>query len=186
VPNHESNNVVIIGAPANVRLFIEMAFVEPGETYPDAPEETNTRDIPLLNFDLIVPEPANIEKGGCNGQHEEGVICWYAWHLENWGTKWGAYEHSHFQLRFIDSGNPAEGIYARLDLRFETAWSQPTPIFEAIERRWNVKVHAVTQDEGGFPDVEYGDPYGEDLIRKVTTFEFDEWRTEVAESEVQG
>jgi hypothetical protein len=180
MPNHETNNVVIIGTPEKVRLFIEMAFIEPGETYPNAPEETNDRDIPVLNFNLIVPQPPNIEQGGCSGQHEDGVVCWYHWNLENWGTKWGAYEHSHYEFS-LRKPYGSEEIYARLDLRFETAWSAPTPIFEAIERRWDVKVHAVTQDEGGFPDTEYGDPYGEDLIRKVITHEFQDYDTVVPE-----
>jgi hypothetical protein len=173
VPNHELNNVVVIGKPENIRLFTEMAFVHPGEAFPRSPEETNDKDFPLLDFDLVVPEPANIEKGGCSGTHPEGVVCWYEWHLNNWGTKWGAYHHDHYELRYFnDEGN---GVYARLDLTFETAWSQPTPILEAIEKRWNLVVHAVTQDEGGFPDVEYGNPYGEEVIRKVTTFEFDSY-----------
>jgi len=179
MPNHESNNVVIIGKPENIHLFIEMAFVHPGETFPRDPESTNDKDFPVLDFQHVIPEPANIEKGGCNNQHAEGEVCWYTWHLENWGTKWGAYSHSHYDLRFLDSGNEVEGIYARLDLRFETAWNAPTPIFKAIEQRWNVVVHCVTQDEGGFPDVVYGNPYNEEVIRKVTTFEFDTYDVQV-------
>jgi hypothetical protein len=178
MPNWESNNVTVIGAPEDIRLFIEMAFVEPGETFPDS-DATNDQDFPVLDFNLIVTPPANIEKGGCSGKHEEGVVCWYTWNIENWGTKWNAGSHSHYELRWFDDGSEGDGTYGRLDLRFETAWSQPVPIFERIEQRWNVKVHAVTQDEGGFPDAEYGDPYGTDVIRKVVTFEFDSYDTEV-------
>jgi hypothetical protein len=181
VPNHESNNTVVIGTPENIRRFVAEAFVQPGEPFLDDRGTTNGEDYPVLVFDLIVPPPANIEKGSCSGKHEDGEVCWYTWHLENWGTKWGAYSQSHYELRYFDSGNEAEGIYGRLDLRFETAWSQPTPIFEAIEQRWDVVVHCVTQDEGGFPDVEYGNPYNEEVISKVVTFEFDSWDTEVDE-----
>jgi hypothetical protein len=147
----------------------------------------NTKSIPLLIFGLIVPEPENIEKGGCSGEHPEGVICWYTWHLKNWGTKWSAYEHSHYELRWLEryaAGDEPREVYGRVDLRFETAWSQPTPIFEAIEKRWDVTVHAVTQDGGGFPDVEYGDPYDAEVIRKVTVYEFDSYEREVDEAEV--
>lgn len=178
IPNHEQNNVVVIGKPENIRLFIEMAFVEPGESYPEG-ADVNEKDFPVLDFRLVVPDPPNKETGGCSGEHEEGVVCWYTWNLENYGTKWNAYSHSHFQLRWFPDDK--DEVYGRLDLVFETAWSQPTPIFAAIEQRWGVKVHAVTQDEGGYPDVEYGDPYGEELIAKIITHEFQEWADEVPE-----
>jgi len=187
MPNHETNNVVIIGAPENIRRFAAEAFIQPGATYPNDPEAVNTASIPILNFDLIVPEPENIERGGCNGQHEDGVICWYTWHLENWGTKWGAYSHEHYELRWFEryaAGDEPREVYGRIDLRFETAWSQPTPIFQAIEQRWDVAVHCVTQDEGGYPDVEYGDPYGEEVIQRIVTMEFDSYEREVDEPAV--
>ena len=180
MPNHETNNVVIIGKPENIQRFVAEAFIHPGQPFPRDPEGlVNDKDFPLIDFELIVPPPPNIETGGCNGQHEEGVVCWYTWNLENWGTKWGAYSQDHFAVRYFDSGNEVEGVYGRVDLRFDTAWSQPTPIFEAIQTRWDLVVHAVTQDEGGFPDTEFGNPYDEEVIRKVTTFEFDSYDREV-------
>lgn len=177
MPNHETNNVTIIGEPAKVKAFIAEAFIQPGDPVPGT-EETNDRAIPVLMFELIVPQPENIEVGGCSGQHAENEVCWYTWNLEHWGTKWGAYNSDHHELRFFEN---VEGVYARLDLRFDTAWSQPTPIFAAIEERWGVKVHAVTQDEGGFPDTEYGDPYGEELFRKIITIDFESYDSIVPE-----
>lgn len=108
-----------------------------------------------------------------------GALDWYSWALENWGTKWGAYNPSHYELRWLR--NHEGEVYGRVDLHFQTAWSQPTPIFELIEKRFGVAVYAVTQDEGGFPDVEYGDPYEHEVIRKVTTFEFECWDDTVDE-----
>jgi hypothetical protein len=186
LPNHITNNTVVIGTPENIRRFVAEAFIHPGQFWPDAPDEINDRDIPVLCFNLIVPPPENIEKGGCNGKHEEGEVCWYNWNLENWGTKWGAYSHDHYGQRLLrEYSRTGEGqVYGRVDLTFDTAWSQPTPIFAAIEQRWDVAVHCVSQDEGGFPDTEYGDPYGEELLHKVVTFEFDTYDTEVDESAV--
>lgn len=182
LPNHEDNYVVVIGEPAKIKAFLAEAFVQPGQPFPgDGDEPINTAGIPLLNFHLIVPQPENIEKGGCSGQHAEGEVCWYTWNLENWGTKWGAYNHDHFQVRWLKGYGPEATIHGRVDLTFQTAWSQPTPILAAIEERWGVQVHALTQDEGGFPDVEYGDPYGEEVIRKVVSFEFDAYEQEVPE-----
>lgn len=176
MPNHEDNHVVVIGKVEDIDRFVAEAFVHPGQPFVQEPGEVNDKDFPVLNFELIVPSPEGKEVGGCSGEHEPGEICWYTWNLEHWGTKWGAYSHEHYQLRYLDGG---EGVYGRVDLLFQTAWSQPTPIFAAIEQRWDVTVHAVTQDEGGFPDTIYGDPYDEAFIRKVTSFEFDSYDVEV-------
>lgn len=87
---------------------------------------------------------------------EHGAVDWYGWSTHNWGTKWGAYNPSHYALSwFADyDSNETQG---RVDLHFQTAWSQPTPILEAIQERWGVTVYATTIDEGGFPDVFFPD-----------------------------
>ncbi|MGZ4745673.1 MAG: DUF1281 family ferredoxin-like fold protein [Oryzihumus sp.] len=69
-----------------------------------------------VDFRHLVPEPANIETGGCSGQHDPGVICWYSWNVENWGTKWNAYDSE------VEPGK----------VRFDTAWSHPFPIIKAL------------------------------------------------------
>lgn len=181
MPNHETNTVVVIGEPAKIQTFIREALID-GEG--EQPER-------IIDFNKIIPRPDNIETDGCphvgsdlgtGGTYtdEDGNerICWYNWTLANWGTKWGAYSHSHYDLRFLKKWD-GEEVYGRIDLRFETAWSQPTPILKEIERRWGVTVHAVTQDEGGYPDVEYGDPYESEVIERKVTHEFQSWETEV-------
>lgn len=65
-----------------------------------------------VDFNLIIPEPANLEQGSCSGEHEPGVICWFDWRPENWGTKWNAY-----------STKVSDG-----EISFETAWAHPLPI----------------------------------------------------------
>jgi len=187
MPNHEDNHVVVIGKVENIRRFIAEAFVHPGQPFEPASVEftdVNEKDFPVLNFNLILPQPENIERGGCGGGAVAGVhmdtgeVCWYTWNNDHWGTKWGAYNHEHFNERYLmDSGN---GVYGRVDLRFQTAWSQPTPVLEAIQDRWDLVVHAVTQDEGGFPDTVFGSPYDEEVIRKITNFDFEVWDQQVA------
>ena len=50
-----------------------------------------------------------------------GFADWYDWSIANWGTKWNAYDHQ----RLTDSA-----IY------FETAWSAPTPVLEAMAAKF--------------------------------------------------
>lgn len=61
-----------------------------------------------------------------------GHISWYSWSIANWGTKWNAYdveilEHTQEQLVF----------------RFDTAWSPPMPIFDALAGHDAVKNLAI-------------------------------------------
>lgn len=175
MPNHETNNVLVTGDPAQVAAFVEEAF-------------TDGR----IDFEKIVPPPENIETGGCphlgidpnlgaDGTYtdDEGNTrtCWYKWNLANWGTKWGAYEHRPYKYTVRKLWNAQTGMHDRpwafVFLVFETAWSQPTPIFDAIEEKWGVKVLAVTQDEGGYPDVYYGDRYEvEEYLTPTTEWVF--------------
>lgn len=50
---------------------------------------------------------------------ETGFVSWYPWSIANWGTKWGAYSFS------LVADDP-------LTIKFDTAWSFPTPVFEAL------------------------------------------------------
>ena len=55
-----------------------------------------------------------------------GSIDWYDWCCDNWGTKWNA---CHGEIGEIVEH---EGGQAELHVIFETAWSMPSPIFEAL------------------------------------------------------
>lgn len=69
-----------------------------------------------VDFNEVISQPANIEIGGCNGRHAPEVICWYSWNVENWGTKWNAYDIS----RENDT------------IKFHTAWGHPFPVIKEL------------------------------------------------------
>jgi len=61
---------------------------------------------------------------------------WHSWNRENWGTKWNAYSQE-----------------AREDgaIKFETAWSTPYPVMEALSRKYPeavIKVRYADEDFG--------------------------------------
>lgn len=145
IPNHESNNVVILGAAEAIDALLASGFVrEPTQEERDAAYDAPTH---IIDFNAVVPQPDNIERGSCSGEHAPGVICWYRWNIAHWNTKWGAY-----------NATLADRVLSnRLNLRFQTALSAPTPIYEAIEKNFGLVVRALCVDEGGFPDTFYGD-----------------------------
>ena len=57
---------------------------------------------------------------GESKENSDGSNGWYAWNLENWGTKWDAREVNLEQ-------DENEAIYT-----FSTAWSIPEPVFRAM------------------------------------------------------
>ena len=68
---------------------------------------------------------------------ETGYANWYPWAIAHWGTKWGAFRYAEI------SAEP-------FAFRFETAWSFPIPIFNALAARYpRLKFDCITYDEGG-------------------------------------
>jgi len=122
MPNHIQNQIT---APADVIEAITREG-EGGKTQVD--------------FALIVPEPANIETGGCSGRHEPGVVCWYRWNIENWGTKWNGYQTE------VDPDKDGA-----TQLRFQTAWTHPYPVIEALSKKFphvDIEVSYADEDFG--------------------------------------
>lgn len=61
---------------------------------------------------------------------ELGYDNWYDWRVDHWGTKWPACQADRYVV-------------------FDTAWSPPIPIFEALARAGLVfEVHMVEESEG--------------------------------------
>lgn len=116
MPNHVSNAIVMPTEIAHGLLTITKL-----DSWDD-PEEV------LVDFDKIVPQPPNMEGGGCHMEpvdsqhrHPSGVVCWYSWRNANWGTKWGAYNCGACDLN--------EDMTL---LTFDTAWSHPQPVVDAL------------------------------------------------------
>lgn len=91
----------------------------------------------ITDFNMVIPQPVNIEIGDCSGEHDEGVICWRPWSIDNWGTKWNAYSTS------LESGE--SGL---TELRFDTAWAHPYPVIEKLSKKFpNAVIQVSYADE---------------------------------------
>ena len=52
---------------------------------------------------------------------------WYDWNIKNWGTKWGSFNGSmEFDKKYGDE----------VSYKFDTAWSPPAPILEALQDKF--------------------------------------------------
>lgn len=141
MPNHVTSGVTIHHDDANkLKVLRAKVIVEEKEQ--------------AFDFNGIIPMPEHSDtffRDGGLGQEERekyGKNNWYDWSLDNWGTKWNAYN---FKLVKEDDNN--------LHIEFDTAWAPPTPIFEKLEEMgFTVTAVSINEDMGVEPDY-FGDPY---------------------------
>lgn len=96
----------------------------------------------MVDFGILIPEPPNIERDGCNLSAElevrdgnlvhprTGKVCWYDWNNRNWGTKWNGYSLKWLTsdgLRPVDVSDSEP-----FTIEFQTAWNIPSPVFDKL------------------------------------------------------
>jgi hypothetical protein len=96
----------------------------------------------LINH-MLEKGSANLEEAqkALDNENLYGHRDWYSWSNANWGTKWNAYDTN-------ESGD--DGVY------FDTAWSNPYPVMEALSRKYPDVVFHVR-----FADEDFGHNVGE-------------------------
>ena len=83
----------------------------------------------VIDFEKIIPMPgATIESKDVPMTGEEmgrNPFNWYDWSIANWGTKWNAYD-----IRVQDEWDGGDNC--EMEIHFDTAWSAPFPIINAL------------------------------------------------------
>jgi len=93
------------------------------------------------------PRVIDAAKNAIKAYEETGHTSWYDWSIANWGTKWNAY--SFVPGEIVEDDNEA-GVFT-YEFRFDTAWSPPTPVFEVLAGRPEMKdiqLGTIAFDEG--------------------------------------
>ena len=172
MPNPVSSNLVITGPTADVRAFVAAVKSKTGEfdfngVVPmpaelkgtTAPVKIQTAEEIAATVkkwqDDLVKTGKSFEDNGPWGlgmtqeRHDELIIkhgCadWYSWCVENWGTKWGAYDYCEWIVADGDNGNSTASI------GFCTAWSPPFQFFIAASAKFPTLTFDLEfADEGG-------------------------------------
>lgn len=100
---------------------------------------------------------ANLEEAqkALDNQRDYGHQDWYSWSNDKWGTKWNAYSQS-----LMEGSN---------EIQFETAWSTPYPVIEALSHKFPEAVISLR-----YADEDFGHNCGEytfqagDLVEEST------------------
>jgi hypothetical protein len=98
-------------------------------------KEAGVTDYEGLKALLLKNDPTCVEvaQRAVKAYELYGHTSWYGWSIENWGTKWNSYSFREISDR--------DG---RLEFMFDTAWSVPEPIFDALAERSEVKDLSIT------------------------------------------
>ena len=156
------NQIVPMPEPLNIECgsagdqAYELLYSEGDEwkrmlSYSWVPADIETRE-QLVEF-IEANHPLDRELG--KAYHENlqnyGHKTWYSWCVEHWGTKWNAYGYTEVNRKGAES----------VEIQFETAWSPPVPIYEALHERFpNLEITACWSDEGSYEreEVFHGEP----------------------------
>ena len=111
MPNHIRNELKFKGNCLKIKSLLEcIADKEIG--------------IGSIDFNKIIPMPDTIQNS--NGDE------WYWWSVENWGTKWNAYEQESLDDDDLELLNENEN--GTITIWFQTAWSAPHKVIEALAK----------------------------------------------------
>ena len=145
VKTSESSSTVTIGLALMDRGDVHTSFgyntLDDMLSWPWVIKE-GIQDVEALRAHLMKMYPDAIEKAkvAIKCYEETGHTDWYGWSIDNWGTKWGAYN---VEFTRIDD--------TTLEIMFDTAWSVPEPVFVALSNRAEVQgltIKIVAFEEG--------------------------------------
>ncbi len=138
MPNNCYNGLKITGDIRTVAQIFEKHF--------PADEEGVRR----LDFNTILPYPQRFldQDKVCEEHRKANPNDWsvkdgynsggYAWCIDNWGTKWNAYD---FEEVYVDDGY--------IQVEFYTAWSPPSGVYEELCEMYPDIEMNMSYEEGG-------------------------------------
>lgn len=76
-------------------------------------------------FEMKLDEVIKLGEQAVENKKKYGHHTWYGWCKANWGTKWDA-----INVQLLDVTE------TKIEFTFETAWSEPRPIYEEIVKKY--------------------------------------------------
>jgi len=97
-----------------------------GIEYVNGTEEEKKSVIQRINaFNMKLDEVIKLGEQAVENKKKYGHHTWYNWCKANWGTKWDA-----INVQLLDVTE------TKIEFAFETAWSEPRPIYEEIVKKY--------------------------------------------------
>ena len=138
MPNHCYNRVTICPTGHNEASSLDQIetlkdIFEGESVFPQIIPEPDWANLPLMFKEETISKGIGYKLGNLGELPVDGRFQstnrqddrWYDWRLANWDTKWDAYDVS------IDDDDPEQ-----LEVSFNTAWSPPEAICNAIREQY--------------------------------------------------
>ena len=134
MPNHCYNRVTVYPSGDNEASSLDQIetlkdIFEGESVFPQIIPEPDWANLPLMSSDKSYAlQKGNVGELPVNGRFQSTNIAddrWYDWRIQNWDTKWDAYDVS------IDDDDPEQ-----LEVSFNTAWAPPEAICSAIREQY--------------------------------------------------
>ena len=134
MPNHCYNRVTLYPAGSDTPKAIAdiekiKGFFEDENTFNHIIPEPDWANIPLMSSDKSYAlKKGNVGELPVNGRFQSTNIAddrWYDWRVQNWDTKWDAYD-------VVVTDDDPECT----EIEFNTAWSPPEAICNAIREQY--------------------------------------------------
>ena len=160
MPNWCSNELQVSGPPEVVQLFVATAEGLEPSFKKHGSDELSQSEVNLLSFHQLLPVPDELQMMTFGGEEERrdnsvevlGLLaknkqgqakvaaqCGYDWQLASWGCKWGVTAVE----RHYDKGDGCAYYY------FDSAWSPPIALFDAISPDWpDLEFNLMYREEG--------------------------------------
>lgn len=155
MPNHVSNELRVSLGPGAKRVLLDMFKIQANKLDPahhgdddqrsTRPDHVKGYGLSFWNF--VRPDALDHDRyhATATGDAMADPLNWYNWNVANWGTKWDAYD-VHGTLVHSTSTNTNHLRY-----RFNTAWSPPVPVVEAMMRMFpELQFSLRYEDESGW------------------------------------
>ena len=143
MPNHCNNTLTVNGSSPRIRDFARDHYRVPdswANSVCSPPSSPSTREHKTtLDFSYAVPYPPLHERVDLS----QG---WYDWHVDNWGTKWNAYDITPLTFpEILDEIEQGES----LTYSFDTAWAPPMGWLETMSPKYPNLTFTLTYEEPG-------------------------------------
>jgi hypothetical protein len=142
MPNWVYNTINVLGTPDDIAEFASHIATPPRMISDEEREDFN--GFSFHSF-VTLPDEATLEEyqaphgSGPSGSYGDTYYNWYNWNNANWNTKWDACNPA-----LVKGGN-------QITISFETAWSQPANVFEAmVEQFPKLSFEIWWEEEQGF------------------------------------
>ncbi len=129
MPNHVYHSITVTGKKEAVDNFKKHFTVDKSQ-------------VVAFDFNTIIPMPEHIFHGNLGDEERTkyGRDNWYDWSLDNWHTKWNAYD-----TELVEDADES------FSFNFQTAWSFPQPIIDKlIEMHPDLVFDGHANEEAGF------------------------------------